>query len=77
MTGYINASLEAVIPLRLFGGGMAFREVEAVIDTGFNGALALPPDMIESLSLPLHQPKRFVLGDGSERSLKQYYAEMA
>ncbi len=47
-------------------GSRARREIEAVIDTGFNGSLTLPPSLIEALSLPFRRRDRAILGDGSE-----------
>ena len=40
--------------------------IEAVIDTGFNGYLTLPPDLIASLRLPFRRSGHAVSGDGSE-----------
>jgi clan AA aspartic protease len=51
ITGIVNANHELLIrlPVRnLFG---AEQEVEAILDTGFNGALALPPALVGSLGL--------------------------
>ena len=37
-----------------------------MIDTGFNGSLTLPPDLISGLALPFRRIGRALLGDGSE-----------
>jgi clan AA aspartic protease len=54
--------------VRLPVKGLQGREqsVEAVIDTGFNGYLTLPLDLIRELGLPFRRSGRAVLGDGSE-----------
>ncbi len=41
--GFVNANLEAVITIPLRGPTGQTREIDAVIDTGFNGYLTLPP----------------------------------
>lgn len=47
-------------------GLLAQEEVEAIIDTGFNGILTLPPPLIATLDLPFHRRGRVILADGSE-----------
>jgi len=52
ISGWVNSYREAIVhlPVRSLDG----REqgIEAVIDTGFNGYLTLPPDLISALNLP-------------------------
>ena len=55
--GTVNAHLEAVVTLPLLGPSGQAREVDAVVDTGFNGYLVLPPTLVADLGLP-------VVGDG-------------
>ena len=40
------------------------REVEAVIDTGYNGTLTLPPALVAELALPLVGPSQATLANG-------------
>ena len=49
--GHVGADGDALVPLPVRGPGGAEQEVEAVLDTGFNGYLALPPPVIEALRL--------------------------
>ena len=65
-TGRITADAEAVLSLSVRNPGEANREArfEAVIDTGFNGALTLPAGKIERLGLPEAGEDQVVLGDG-------------
>jgi len=66
ISGRVNVYREAVVRLPLRGPRGREQEIEAVIDTGFNGFLTLPPDLITRLSLPFRRSGRAVLGDGSE-----------
>ena len=50
--GFVNADLEAVVPLLLRGPDGPEREVDAVIDTGYSGSLSLPPSLVAELELP-------------------------
>ena len=77
ITGHVNAELEAIIPVRVGAPNGSAIEVEAVIDTGFNGFLALPPDVISRLELPFSGPTRATLGDGTLVHLSVYEAEAA
>ncbi|MCC5669277.1 hypothetical protein LC653_36925 [Nostoc sp. CHAB 5784] len=46
----------------------------AIVDTGFNGWLSLPPDFIAALELPWKRRGRAILGDGSECVFDVYEA---
>ena len=70
--GIVNANYEAVITLPLQGSANQVREVEAVIDTGYNGLLTLPPSMVAELSLPIVSQGRATLADGSEAAFNVY-----
>jgi clan AA aspartic protease len=52
MTGAVNAALEASLCLRVEDTRGQVREVEAILDTGFNGFLTLPSAVIGALGLP-------------------------
>ena len=47
--GFVNANREAIVPLSLRGPEGQTREVNAVIDTGYSGALTLPPALVAEL----------------------------
>ncbi len=70
--GVVNANLEAIVILPLRGPSGQTQEVEAVVDTGFNGYLTLPPMMMEDLELPVVGDGEAVLADGSEAAFDVY-----
>jgi clan AA aspartic protease len=63
--GRVNAHREALVPLPLRGPQGEEHAIEAVIDTGYNGHLTLPPDLIVRLGFPFLRSSRAMLGDGS------------
>ena len=74
ITGVVTSNLEAVIRLEVRGPHHAEQEVEAVIDTGFNGWLSLPGSLVEQLGLPWLTRGRVILADGSEQECDVYAA---
>ena len=67
IVGSVTAFREPVIRLAIHGPSGPAHEIEAVIDTGFNGALSLPPALIAALDLRWRTRARAVLADGSPR----------
>ncbi|HEY7547429.1 MAG TPA: clan AA aspartic protease [Blastocatellia bacterium] len=74
IAGTVNASRDAIIRLPVRGPGGHEHEIDAVIDTGFNGFLTLPPSMITALALSRLGRGRAVLADGSEDVFDIYEA---
>ena len=70
--GFVNASLEAILPLSLRGPEGPEREVDAVIDTGYSGSLALPPSLVAELELPYVLSSRATLADDTEVGFSVY-----
>ena len=66
MTGTVSASLEPRLPLRLRDVHGVEHVVEAVLDTGFDGELVLPEDLIEALGAPWAEARYGRLADGTE-----------
>ena len=62
--GHVNAARQPVIPLQIFGADGRAETVEAVVDTGFDGSLTLPPDLVTRLDLPFGMTRPYVMGDG-------------
>ena len=64
--GFVNANLEAVVPISIRGPQGQAREVDAVIDTGYSGSLTLPPTLVAELELPYVLSSRATLADDTE-----------
>lgn len=63
--GHVTDDLRAVIRIRVRGAGRQPEEVEASIDTGFDGDLTLPSHRIAELNLVRYGQERTLLADGS------------
>ncbi len=72
ITGSVNSELEAIVRVVVRGPTRTDREVEAVVDTGFNGWLSLPGTLINQLGLPWLTRGRVALADGSEHECDVY-----
>ena len=64
MEGAVNAAYEAIITLPVRDEAGQERDIEVVIDTGYNGFLTLPPVLVEELGLPLVGPSEATLANG-------------
>jgi clan AA aspartic protease len=65
MTGTVNASVEPLLRLIAHDHGGQPHDVEAVIDTGFNGFLTLPSAMIATMGLAWLCRQQGELADGT------------
>ena len=71
--GVVNAAYEPVVRLAVQGPEGHGREIEAVVDTGYNGYLTLPPGLVADLGLPFASIGWAFLADGSEVSFDVHY----
>lgn len=74
ITGAVTRDREAIIPIIVRGTSGQSQEVEAIIDTGFDGSLSLPPSLIAQLGLMWRQRGRALLADGTETLFDMYEA---
>jgi len=70
--GVVNAAYEAVVPLPLLGADGQERIVDAVVDTGFNRFLTLPPALVTGLDARFLGVTRVVLATGGEETVDMY-----
>src|SRR6266571_1068204 len=66
ITGVVTANREATIQLAVRGPAGVEEQIEAVIDTGFDGWFSLPPAVITLLGLQWRRRGRALLADRSE-----------
>lgn len=66
IVGIVNADLEAVVRVAVSGPAGQVNDVEAVVDTGYNGLLTLPSALVGELGLPYVTRSRATLANGSE-----------
>ncbi len=76
IVGSVNARGEPVLRLRLNGPTGQSEEILAVIDTGFNGTLALPPTLVAWLSLEKEETSKVRLADGIVRPFDRYNVQI-
>ncbi|MFB2937557.1 clan AA aspartic protease [Aerosakkonemataceae cyanobacterium BLCC-F154] len=74
ITGIVNADFEAIIPISIFDLEGKIYTQNAIVETGFNGWLSLPPELIAQLNLRWKRRGRAILGDGSECVFNIYEA---
>ena len=74
ITGTVTADREATIRLRVRGPSGQPQEIDAVIDTGFNGFLRLPPRLLTVLGCPFNSRGYAILADGSVQQVDIYEA---
>jgi clan AA aspartic protease len=72
--GVVTPFHQATIRLTVRGPTGQEQEIEAVIDTGFDGTLSLPPADITALGLPWRRRGRALLADGTESLFDIYEA---
>ncbi|PSQ73454.1 MAG: clan AA aspartic protease [Bacteroidetes bacterium QH_9_64_21] len=76
LLGQVTAGREAVVHLTVEGAGGTNREINAVLDTRFNGYLALPAPLIEALGLQGLGRERVTLASGEIRFTRKYEASV-
>ena len=65
MNGRVTPELVPIIEIRVFDGSGNPHSFSATVDTGFNGELALPPNVLEALGSPPTGSRRIRVGNGS------------
>ncbi|MDE0232148.1 MAG: clan AA aspartic protease [bacterium] len=68
----MNAAYEPVITLTVLGPSGQSAEIEAVVDTGFNGFLTLPSESVATLELLRLADGSVTLADGSTAMFDVY-----
>lgn len=76
ITGVVTPDREATVSLTVFSSGGQQRQIEALLDTGFNLFLTLPSLLITALGLPFAVPAKATLADGTVVSLNCYWVTL-
>ena len=73
MNGKVDSFGRALVTVALRpSDAAAAHEIQVWIDTGFNGDLVLPQQLIDDLALPNSGTVKAILADGSEVTLQRY-----
>ena len=72
INGRVSAELDSVVTIEIRNGQGGLQAVEVVVDTGFNGELALPSDLVQSLGLEYIDDVPVVLADLQHRPVGAY-----
>ena len=70
------ANREATIAIEVLGPNAVVRQIDAVIDTGYNGYLTFPDHLVKTLQLAFAGHRRGMLADGSAVRLDVYLASV-
>jgi clan AA aspartic protease len=65
ISGVVTNDLDLLVQLRVIGSSGESVEVGFILDTGFSGAITLPPSLLSDLRLPFHSRARLLLANGS------------
>ena len=76
ITGVVTVDREAIIRLTIHGPTGQQDDIEALIDTGFDGWLSLPPTLIAHLGLIWRRRGRAILADGTTRDFDIYQGDV-
>jgi clan AA aspartic protease len=76
MTGALTPDGEPVLQLTVEGPA-GTRDIEALVDTGFNGGLTLSSGLIAVLDLPEKTVMEVTLADGRVRDMQTYVGTVA
>ena len=74
ISGVVSGDRQAIISLRVRGYANRGQDVDAIIDTGFDGWLSLPASILALLGLVWRGRGRALLADGSESFFDIYEA---
>jgi clan AA aspartic protease len=74
--GTVTGDREIVIQLEALAADHASVSIQAVVDTGFNGFLTLPVDLLKTLGAAAAGTRRAELGDGNVVEMDVYFVRI-
>ena len=72
--GQVNANQEIILSFQVRGPNERTADIESALDTGFNGFLTLPPELVSVLQLPFWETSEFTLADGNSVAFNVHIA---
>jgi clan AA aspartic protease len=72
--GVVNAQLQPTVRLAIHDATGQAHDIEVVVDTGYDGALTLPPARVTALGLGFRDQLQARLADGSTQVLNVHEA---
>ena len=76
ISGIVSANRQAILPMTILSQSKDVLLINAVVDTGFDDWLILPPDFIAKAAMRPGGTGRAVLADGRESVFNIYYADV-
>ncbi|MEO8495431.1 MAG: clan AA aspartic protease [Planctomycetota bacterium] len=76
IAGAVTGDREIVIQVEALAADRSFVSIKAVVDTGFNGFLTLPLDVLNALGATAVGTRRAELGDGHVVELDIYFLKI-
>ncbi len=76
INGRVTEDLKAKINIAISAGGGVWNSLDAVIDTGFNGQLALPEETVQALDLALDRFRRVTPAVGGTRVVASGHVQL-
>ena len=74
--GRVSTRFAPMVPLDLIASNGQTHTVEVVLDTGFEGALYLPGDVIRQMGFPLYDEFVLTLANGSKAKVLGYEGQV-
>ncbi len=74
--GRVTADAQAVVTLHLRGPSGTAVDIEAVVDSGFNDTLTIPPDLVARLGLNFEETAKLTMANGDKGIFDMYQAEI-
>jgi len=72
ISGRVSPELDPQFTIEFGNGKGSFQSIEVVVDTGFSGELALPPELIRSFGLEYIDDVSVALADQQARPVRAY-----
>ena len=76
INGTVKRDRDIMIPLEVLATDQSAVSIQAVVDTGFNGFLTLPIDVLNAVGASTAGTRRAELGDGNLVELDVYVARV-